>query len=71
MNKQRLHRGKPIAGGGIVKGQLLIDCHSRHFIIEPIQIHIATEKTFSGRTDICIVGCQEVTPESISQLLDD
>ena len=63
----RQYRGKRVDGGEWVKGDRLIDAHGRMFIVASIQIHIATERTSNGGTDICVVGCHEVVPESVGQ----
>ena len=61
------YRGTRVDGKGWVYGWLIVNSHGQHFIVKPIQIHIATERTVNGGTDICLVGCYEVIPESVGQ----
>ena len=52
--------------GKLVEGYYLETGCGRHFIIDPPQAIIATERTFKGKTDIAIVGCYEVLPQSLA-----
>ena len=63
----RLYRGKRIDNGEEVKGWLLKNYHDQYFIVEPIQIHVSTAKIASGATDLTIIGCFEVIPETVGQ----
>lgn len=67
MSEQRKYRAERVDGKGLVYGSRIVNCHGQHFIVDPIQIHITTERTSNGGTDIAIVGCHEVIPASVAQ----